>query len=59
MTLPKLSKWTIHDSIQQLIQNVHINQSIESQTGSYDSLTMQINLILHNTHIRTTNIITT
>ena len=30
--LPKLSKWTIQDSIHRLIQTVHINQCIESQT---------------------------
>jgi len=48
MTLPKLSKRTIQDSIQQLIQTVYINQCIESQTGNYGSLTMHITLLLNN-----------
>jgi len=32
--LPKLSKWTIQDSMHRLIQTIRINQCIESQTGN-------------------------
>ena len=52
MTLPKLSKRTIQDSIQKLIQIVGINQCIESQTGNHGSLTIHITLILISTHTR-------
>jgi len=52
MTIPKLSKLTIQDSIKRLIQTVYINHCIETQTGNYGSLTMYITLLLNSRHRR-------
>jgi len=45
MTISKLSKQTIQDSIQLLIQIIWKNHCIESQTGNQGSLRMNINCI--------------
>ena len=53
MSVPKLSKRTIQDSKQGLIQIFRINHYIEPQTGNWGSLIMHTIWIVNKIHILT------